>query len=169
MENNSSKNLNGAEGIAMIKELVGHARTCLFMTALDKKPMSVRPMTVQKVDDKGCIYFLSDKNSHMNEELKLSNEMHFTIANDSNSEYLSLYGTAEIYRDQKEIDEMYSQFANNWFEGKEDPNISIIRFAPKEGHYWDTKHGKAAQMIGIVIGAITGKQADDGLEGKIKL
>ena len=30
-------------------------------------------------------------------------------------------------------------FANAWFDGKDDPNVSILRIAPEDVYYWDTK------------------------------
>ncbi len=165
----SQINVQGQEAIKTIKELVSHVRTCVMMTALSKRPISTYPMGIQKVDEKGRIFFLSDKDSDKNREITLSNEMQLTISNDSDSEYLSIYGTAEVYRNQTEIDEMYNALANNWFDGKEDPKVTIIRFTPKEGYYWDTKHGKMIQFAGMLVGAITGKPASDGKEGKISV
>lgn len=165
----SHENIQGTEALKKIKEIVGHVRTCQMLTALDKRPMACRPMGVQNIDDLGRMRFLSHKNSNKNQEIGSSSEMQLVFINDSDNEYLSLYGEAEIYRDQKEIDEMYNQFANNWFEGKEDPNITIIRFSPREGRYCDTKHGKIIQWAGMIVGAITGKNASDGIEGKISV
>lgn len=169
MKDNLEKKVKEKEGVEIIKELLGHVRICLLMTDLSKKPISVRPMAIQKVDDLGRVYFFSGKDSNKNKHIKANSKMQLTISNDANSEYMSLYGEGEVYRDQKEIDEMYSAFANSWFDGKEDPNITIIRFTPSAVHYWDTKHGKFVQMIGLVVGAITGKQSDDGLEGDFKI
>ena len=161
------QNFNGAEAAEKIKELAEATRTCLMMTNLEQRPFSVRPMALQKVDDRGCIYFFSERNSEKNAELERSNEMHLTFSNDSKSEYLSLYGFAKVYRDQQEIDEMYSAFVNTWFEGKDDPNITIIKFIPQTGHYWDTKNGKIVALAGMMIGAITGKETDNSLEGTL--
>lgn len=169
MSNNSNatENLSGVAAVEKIKELVNHGRSCLMMTALDNKPCSVCPMSPLKVTDEGDLLFFSDRRSNKNAELQQSPQMHITFSNDGDNEYMSLFGTAKVYHDQKEIDELYSAFANAWFEGKNDPNLTIIRFSPSEGHYWDSKHGKAIQMIGILMGAITGKQTDDGLEGNL--
>ena len=169
MSEKSVNNLKGAEAAQKIQELVNHTHTCVMMTALSKRPISARPMGIQKVDEKGRIYFFSEKDSEKNSELLLSDEMQLIISNQSNSEYVTLYGRGEVYRDQQQINEMYNAFANNWFNGKEDPMITIIRFIPEEGHYWDSKHGKLVQMFGILVGAITGKQMDDGMEGDIRL
>jgi len=167
-ESNSIENLNGQAAIDKIKELVKHGRTCLMMTDLDNRPFTVRPMAPQKVTDAGELLFFSDRRSNKNLDIEASSDMHITFSNDGDNEYMSLFGTARTYRDQQEIDELYNSFANTWFEGKDDPNLTIIRFSPSEGHYWDSKHGKAVQMVGILIGAITGKQTDDGREGDLK-
>ena len=165
---NKKTDLKGSEAWAKINELVSHTRTALLQTALHKRPIKTRPMGIQKVNDQGEIYFFSHKESTKNTELSENSEAQIIVSNDSNSEYLNLYGKAVVYRDQNEINDMYSAFANTWFEGKEDPNITIIKFVPEQGYYWDTKHGKAVQLIGILVGAITGKQTDDGLSGSLK-
>ncbi|MES2628015.1 MAG: pyridoxamine 5'-phosphate oxidase family protein [Bacteroidota bacterium] len=165
----SHKDISGAEALDKIKEIVGHSRTCQMLTNLTHRPICSRPMGVQKMDEQGRMRFLSHKSSKKNVEISASNEVQLEFINDSDLEYLSLYGTAEIYRDQKEIDELYSKFADNWFDGKEDPNITIIRFTPVEGRYSDTKHGKFAQYVAMISGAITGKNGSDGIEGQISI
>jgi len=162
-------NLSGQEAIDKIKELTGAARTCLMITSLDKRPLSIRPMTVQTVDEHGRLYFFCHKQTKVYDDLKESGDMQLTCSSDKNSEYLSLYGNAEVYRDQSQIDKMYTQFANNWFDGKEDPNLYIIRLSPETGHYWDTKHGKFVQLMGILVGAVLGKPLDDGIQGDINI
>jgi general stress protein 26 len=164
---NKVENVSGIEASKKIKQLTDDARSCMMLTSLNERPIPVRPMGIQKVDDEGRLYFFTDKRTEKHAELMKSGEMQITVSNDKNSEYLNLYGNAEIYRDQKEIDEMYSAFANTWFEGKEDPNLEIIRFTPETGHYWDSKAGKLIQMAGFLIGAITGKQTDNGRQGDI--
>lgn len=165
----SHKDMTGAEALDKIKEIVSHAKACQMLTALDKRPICSRAMGVQKMDEQGRMRFLSHRDSNKNREIASSNEVQLIFINDGELEYLSLYGTAEIYRDQQEIDGMYSKFADNWFEGKDDPNITIIRFTPSAGRYSDTKHGKIVQYASMLAGAITGKNVSDGIEGKISV
>jgi len=41
------------------------------------------------------------------------------------------------------IDQLWNAFAKAWFqEGKDDPNISVIKIIPDEAYYWDTVHEK---------------------------
>ena len=87
--------------------------------------------------------------------------------NTCNSEYLSVFGDAFIYTDRSTIEDKWSPMANAWFDGKEDPNVSIIRVEPKETYYWDTKAGKLVSLLTFATAAITGNKTDnsDGVEG----
>ena len=163
------ENLQGQAAFDKIKEISKHSRSCQMLTALDKRPICSRPMGVQETDEMGRMFFLSHKNSNKNREINASNEMQLVFSNDQDLEYMSLFGHAEIYRDQKQINKMYTAFADNWFNGKDDPDITIIRFTPTEGKYCDTRHGKIVQFASMLAGAITGKNKSDGVEGKISL
>ena len=56
-----------------------------------------------------------------------------------------------------------------WFtEGKDDPRITVIKFTPEEGYYWDTKHGQVVAFAKQMIGAALGKTLDDSIEGELK-
>lgn len=164
------ENLTGTEAIGKVKELAEAARIGMMITRLGSQPLSIRPMATQKVNEEGYIYFLAVKGADSVTHINESPDVQLVYANAGKSEYLSLYGRGEVYRDQQEIDEMWSDFVKTWFpEGKDDPNLVIIRFKTETGYYWDTQHGKAAQLLGMVIGAITGKETDDSQEGRINV
>lgn len=165
---NHIENVSGSAAAEKIKELTKQARTCMMMTQLAARPIEVRPMAVQKVDEAGRLYFFTARDSAKVEQLEAHDEMQITISDDNASAYTSLYGHAEVYRNQEEINEMYTPLANVWFEGKEDPNLYLLRFTPEAGHYWDSKAGKLVQLLGFVVGAVTGKQTDNGRQGDIQ-
>jgi hypothetical protein len=50
----------------------------------------------------------------------------------------------------------------------DDPRISVIQFAPREGYYWDTKHGAAVAGAKMLIGAVIGKTLDNSIEGRLQ-
>jgi len=87
----------------------------------------------------------------------------------SYSDFLTLYGKATITTDKQKIDELWDPMMKTWFtEGKDDPRISVIKFTPEEGYYWDTKHVMAVGMVKRAVGAIIGETYDDSIEGTIK-
>ncbi|MDO5654708.1 MAG: pyridoxamine 5'-phosphate oxidase family protein [Flavobacteriaceae bacterium] len=168
----SEKNYYNREAIQKLKELAEDARICMMCTQLDAKPMAARPMTVQEVDEQGIIWFISGKDSDKNYQLQKDSELQLFFANNGSSEYLSIYGHAEIYADRETIEEHWSAMANAWFEeGKDDPNVSIIGVNPKDVRYWDTKHGKFVDMALMLYAAVTGSDTgtQGGEEGKLEI
>ena len=165
----SKENLNNTEAIVKLKELSEKARICMFVTNLDKLPSNSRPMSLQECDEEGNLWFISSKESNKNMEIEADSKVQLYFMNNGDSEYLSIFGKAFIYDDKDTIEDKWSIFANAWFDGKEDPNVSIIRVLPNEAYYWDTKFGKFVSMVHFFSAIITGKKTDnsDGIEGEI--
>ncbi|MEO7988473.1 MAG: pyridoxamine 5'-phosphate oxidase family protein [Chryseolinea sp.] len=171
MKNNASqiKNLTQEEAIDKFKELVDHDSTCLFTTRLTQVPLTTRPMHVQEVCDQGNFWFLSPGDSDKNQEIANDPRVQLFISNTSNYEFLSVYGKASISRDREKIDKYWNEMTKAWFDGKDDPRITIIKVTPEEGFYWDTKDGKLISMVKILASAITGNTIEEGVEGRISV
>lgn len=168
----SKENLSNAEAIKKLKELSEKARICMFITNLnDKSPLNSRPMGLQECDQEGNLWFISSKESGKNIQIEHDNEVQLYFMNNSNHEYLSIKGDAYIYDDKATIEDKWSVVANAWFDGKDDPDVSIIRVTPEEVYYWDTKFGKFVTMVHFVSAIIAGKKTDnsDGIEGTIEI
>ncbi|MDQ1096257.1 MULTISPECIES: pyridoxamine 5'-phosphate oxidase family protein [Chryseobacterium] len=163
----STENLTHADAIKKIKELSENAKICMFCTELDKAPINSRPMSLQETDEEGNLWFISSDTSNKNFEIKEDKKVQLFFMNNGDYQYLSVYGDATVYKDKATIDDKWSEKANAWFDGKDDPTVSIIRVEPKESYYWDTKAGKLVSILTFVAAAITGKKADnsDGVEG----
>jgi general stress protein 26 len=123
---------------------------------------------VQEVDDSGNLWFLSADDSHKNEELQRNPNVRLYFQGSTHSDFLLLTGTATASRDRARIKELWKPLMKTWFtEGEGDPRITVIKVAPSEGYYWDTKHGMAVAGIKMLVGAATGKTLDDSIEGTI--
>jgi len=83
---------------------------------------------------------------------------------------LNVFGKAFIYKDKSTIENKWSPMAKAWFtEGKDDPNLTVIRVQPDYAYYWDTKSGKVVSLLKIAVGAVIGKTLDDGVEGNLSV
>jgi general stress protein 26 len=154
-----------------IKELIEKAKnTCFFCTDLkNDKPFSTRPMSVQKIDDDGTLWFLSPIDSHKNEHLMHNPSAQLLFKGSDYSDFLSLYGHAIVSRDEQKIKELWEPVLKTWFtEGENDPRITVIEFTPVSGYYWDTKHAQIVAFAKQMIGAAIGKTLDDSIEGEIR-
>lgn len=163
------KDLVGQEAIDKIKELAKKAGSCFMCTRIiTGQPFDTRPMSAQKIDDEGNFWFLSANDSHKNEELHQDPATQLLFQGSSYSDFLSLYGKCTISTDKQKIDELWDPSLKVWFtEGKDDPRITVIKFEPSDGYYWDTKHNMAIAFAKRTIGAITGQTLDDSVEGNI--
>lgn len=164
------KDLTPAEGIEKLREIAMGARVCHFTTNLSRRPLASRPMSTQEVDDQGNFWFLSQRSSHKNHDIENDPEVQLFYSNTGSSEYLSVFGFAEEITDRQKLEEIWNPIAKAWFsEGKDDPDLSVIRVNVSDAYYWDTKNNRMIQLVKIAAGALTGKPLDDGIEGKIRL
>lgn len=165
------ENLSNQEAIKKLTELVDNADSCFFCTDFPSGPSEgVRPMSVQKVDESGNLWFLSATDSYKNEEIETDSNVKLFFQGSAHSDFMYIKGTASISTDKKKIDELWKPILKTWFtEGKDDPRISVIKVVPEEGYYWDTKHGNLVAGIKMMIGAAIGKTLDDSIEGKLKM
>src|SRR3982751_3099637 len=102
------KNLKREEANQKIKHIVDEADICLFTTDLTTLPLKTRPMSRQRVDDDGTIWFFSDKESDKNDDIAQDERVQLFYSNQKKSEYLSLYGTATIIQNEMLAEELWS-------------------------------------------------------------
>ena len=165
-----TKNLSDAAAIEKIQDIARDADICLFATNLTRLPIAARPMSTQKVDDRGNLWFLSSKSSDHNKDIGNDSRVQLFYSHKGSSEYLSVYGEATILVDPKIAKELWNPIAKTWFvEGVNDPELTIIKVIPSDAYYWDTKNNKTVSLLKIIAGAVTGKTMDDGVKGKISV
>ncbi|MEO5732460.1 MAG: pyridoxamine 5'-phosphate oxidase family protein [Rubrivivax sp.] len=163
------KDVQGQEAIDRIKAIVDSTSTCFFCTgAKVGESNATRPMSVQKVDDQGNLWFMSASDSHKNQELQRDPSVSLFFQGSEHSDFLHLRGTASISRDRQIIEKLWEPVMKTWFiEGRDDPRITVIKVIPTEGYYWDNKHGNVVAGIKMMIGATIGKTMDDSIEGRV--
>ncbi|RZL01329.1 MAG: general stress protein [Pedobacter sp.] len=165
------ENLTDSDAIKKIKEITDKVDSCFFVTNIKTGiPASIRPMSVQEVDEEGNLWFMSLDDSHKNDEIARDPFVHLLFQASHHSGFLNLYGIAEIIKDQNKIDKLWEPFLKNWFQGgKDDPKISLIKVIPSEGYYWDNKHGNVVAFLKMAVGAAIGKTMDDSVEGQLEV
>ena len=161
------EDLSGKTAIEKIKEIAESAGTCFFSTNVNNETKS-RPMALQEVDEQGNLWFLSDVNSDKNQDIKNDSHVELYFMNNSKYEYIFIKGKASISQDKALIEKYWTNFASAWFDGKDDPNISVIKVSPNDGYYYETKENKLIAMSKMIFAAVTGSSIEDGgVEGKL--
>lgn len=164
------KNLEHKEAIAKLTELAEKIKVCMFCSNMSVTPFSTRPMGLSEVDTDGKLWFLSATASNKNQEIKQDEKVQLIFSDPSSSQFLSIFGEADIFDDEKSIEKAWTPLAKAWFpDGKEDRTLTVIKVHPLDAYYWDTKNGKMISLIKIATAAITGNKADAGVEGKLSV
>jgi len=160
--------LSWAESVQKIQH-IAEGEVAMMHTFNGRKVGVARPMMTAGVDEDGTLWFLSHEDSPKNAHLEEDEVMQLTYSLKSRSEYLVLDGRGSVLRDQVKTDELWSSFDKAWFPaGKTDPALTLIRFIPEIGHYWDTKHSKVVRLLRMAIAAATGIATEDSIEGDVQ-
>ncbi len=140
-----TKTLVDTNAIKKIREFAEGA-TCLFCTVENGKIIS-RPMATQAVDKNGAIWFFSNRASNKNRQLMENATVYLMYIDHDKQQYLSLTGFANIITDDEKVKELWAPGVEVWFpEGENDPDLTLIKVMPEEGHYWDLKKGRLTSM-----------------------
>lgn len=127
-------------------------------------------MSPLQVDDAGALWFLSASDSHTNSELAADPSVRLYFQASAHSGFMYLDGQAVVSRDPVKVKELWTFVLKTWFtEGEDDPRITVIKFVPYQGYYWDNKHGDAVAGAKMMVGAVIGQTLDDSIEGTIQL
>lgn len=164
-----TKNLIAEEAVSKLQDLINASDTCMFGSNLSEAPIHFCPMRVQETAYDGKLWFFSEANSTRNAQINADPRVQLIFTNTPDMEFLTIFGTASISHDKEQIDRLWNGMVEAWFEGKDDPNISLICVQPTVAHYWDTEDGKLVEMAKILTRAVTGSDISIGQEGDLNV
>lgn len=165
----NTNNLKAQEGIEKLKDLVEDIKICIFCTNLSTDDGSTcRPMSAQEVDDEGNLWFFSGIDSDKNTEVKKDKHVQLFFSDPSKNSYLVVNGVAEIVLDRDKIEEYWTPLVKTWFkDGKDDPNISLIKVIPNNSYYWDVDGNRMINFFKMIASVATGNNFVTAQEGTI--
>ena len=105
------------------------------LVTLGEERMHGRPMSVAGRDDDGTLWFVTSIQSPKVAEIAA--DRHALVVMQSSNRFIVIEGRAAVVRDRAKLEELWSEAQRIWFEGKDDPDIALVRFSPVEAEYWD--------------------------------
>ncbi|MGN6165792.1 MAG: pyridoxamine 5'-phosphate oxidase family protein, partial [Flavisolibacter sp.] len=162
------KNLENDEAAKKFKKLVMDINVCMFITN-NRENNHTRPMATIEVEDNGSLWFFTDVRSIKVEEVSAENTVHLVYAHPGKESYMDVWGKADVITDKKIIKDKWKPLVKAWFpNGVDDPNLALLKVQPNNIYYWDAETGKMVAFLKIAASAVTGKQLEEGAEGKLK-
>lgn len=131
-------------GIAMLTTRIGDGR------------MLSRPLRAQQLDGEGALWFITDRNSHKAEEIRLQPQVNAAFASHSDNTYVSVAGRASVVFDKAKLAELWSPAMAVFYpRGSDDPDLCLLRVQVESAEYWDAPGGYVGQALYLAMTALS--------------
>ena len=161
--------LSHKEVIAKVGGLIKDIRIAMLTTASEDGKLHSRPMATQETDFDGTLWFLTRQTSGKVDEIRHDSQVNLTYADQKHS-FVTISGPASVSKDRAKIDELWNPSYKAWFpQGKDDPEITVIRVNADEAEYWEAPSNAIIRNVKILQAAVTGDSSKVGEHGKVEL
>lgn len=134
-----------------------------MLVSHDDTHLRARPMHITQDEFDGTLYFFTKRKSDKVAEIKKDHDVCVAFSGTDEDSYVSCSGVANIIRDQDLINDMWNPFVGAWFpEGKEDPNVALIKIDVYMAEIWDTDKSDMVQLYEIAKANLTDSKPDMG-------
>ena len=128
------------DNLQKLREMVKDIDFCMLTTVDENGDLHSRPMSVNgDIDPDGDLWFFTSASSHKVAEISKLPKVNVSFADPDNQHYVSISGKAQLVRDRNKIDELWRPEFKMWFpEGKDDPQVALLRVNLEKAEYWDS-------------------------------
>lgn len=100
---------------------------------------ATQPMTANFQDEdreRGVLWFFTAKDHDLTRAMGQSNRAIGSFSAKGHGLFASLRGTLELVNDPATIDRLWSPIVAEWYEGKDDPKLALVRFDVEDAKIW---------------------------------
>lgn len=96
-----------------------------------------RPMTAQRDGDSGPIWFFAGNDNALVKNLGTSNRAIANFTSKGHDLFVSIHGALRVDNDRAVIDRLWNPFVAAWYDGKDDPNLALLRLDAEHAQIWE--------------------------------
>lgn len=147
-----------------LREMIKDIDFCMLTTIDQRGDLHSRPMSSNgDIDQNGDIWFFTGLSSHKVSEISDTPRVNVSFADPANQNYVSVTGRAKLIRDPQKIDELWRPQFQMWFpEGKNDPNVALLKVQVEKAEYWDSPSSTIGYALNFVSALVTGDEPNAG-------
>jgi len=140
-----------------LRELIEKIELAMMVTNHGDE-LRARPMTTSQMDEDGNLWFFTNEFTAKTAEIKKDQQVNLSYADKSSNSYVSISGTASLVQDQAKVNELWNPILKAWFpNGKDDPDMTLIKVVPHSSEFWDSSASKMVQLFKISKAIIKGE------------
>lgn len=122
---------------AQLFDAIDEFRYAMLMTNDPQGAPRGRPMAIVSVEPSGRMWFAS--RDQTGKVFELAKDHAAGVVMQSSSAFVSLTGEANAEHDGERVKRLWKPILEPWFpDGPEDPELTLIRFDPREAEVWKT-------------------------------
>jgi len=146
------------EARAKLGELIKGIQVAQLTTVEDDGSLRSRPMGTQDIEFDGTLWFFTQIQAPKVRELRAEEHVNVTYSDIDHDRFVSVSGRAQVVQDREKIDELWKPFLKAWFpQGKDDPQIALIRVDVDHAEYWDAPNSTMVKVVGFLKAVTTGE------------
>lgn len=145
-------------------DIMKDVKFAMMTTTTDKGHLHACPMTTNQFDlEKKEIWFIGDKTTETLKDITKNPQVNLSYASADSKDYVSITGKAELVEDKAKLEELWSPIYAAFFkEGKEDPNMQLVKVVPQGAEYWKSGN-TVVNLFKMTAAAVTGGKIADSL------
>jgi general stress protein 26 len=128
---------------------------------------ATQPMTAMFKDedrDSGCLWFFAAKDHDLAGAIGQSNRGIGAFSAKGHDLLASLRGTLSIENDPEQIDRLWNPVIAEWYDGKDDPKLALVRFDVDDAKIW---LADAGAFMKPALNKLFGREAEAGMGDKV--
>lgn len=123
----------------------------------------MQPMAPNAARDENAIWFFTSKNTDLARKTQSGGSAHLCLVSKNHQYHACASGDLEVVQSKEHIDRFWSPVVAAWFpDGKSDPDLTMLRFTPKDAKVWASTGSTLRFGFQIAMANVTGKQPDVG-------
>ena len=128
---------------------------------------ATQPMTVMFEDadrDAGLLWIFTAKDHDLTRAVGQSNRATASYSAKGHALFASLRGTLQVINDEATIDRLWNPIVAEWYEGKDDPKLALVRFDVENAKIWlsDTEG-----FLKPAFNKLLGRKPETGMKEKV--
>ena len=144
------------ENIKKLRELAKGLHVAMLTTQGEDGRLLSRPLGVAEIEFDGDLWFPTGLDSEKVREIEANPQVNVAFASKDNGTYISISGRGSIVRDRAEIERRWKPGMGVYFkDGKDDPNVCLIRVEAQSAEYWDGPGTLAGKALHFLMTAVT--------------
>lgn len=152
------------ESIEDLQDKLSGRQVAMVATRDERGAISSRPITVQKLDDQGSLWFLVNRHAAWVAPAD-GNAVNASFTGEKNL-WVSVSGRLTLDDDRERTEELLGPIGDSFFEGDAEPIMARIK--PQEIEWWSAPNS-VVQVMDLARSKVSGDSPDAGESGTLRV